>query len=271
MGKLSTLEMRVDPKATATGNDYTLIPKSLKCAATHYPDNVIREDYTIKKLRIQARHDKKLFLEHSHLKVLTHCDHADTLGKALNTAETKLNEARDELAELQNEIKILRVQIKKPTHNIYFFLSVKASLALLSTPVKKTRFTALLQTPQNQAGYVAVGPDNASPYLPATPLATLTVGSHQGNSRSARFPDPPMLKDGKDENIVSYMRTRTEGPANQYLLTLIRIIRESKQLVSYQYIVDCLERTYGDPHKRLNAHRDFQKLYLRDPTNFTVF
>ncbi|KAF2174426.1 hypothetical protein K469DRAFT_712061 [Zopfia rhizophila CBS 207.26] len=30
MGKLSTLEMRVDPKATATSNDYTPIPKSLR-------------------------------------------------------------------------------------------------------------------------------------------------------------------------------------------------------------------------------------------------
>ncbi|KAF2179945.1 hypothetical protein K469DRAFT_715812 [Zopfia rhizophila CBS 207.26] len=56
------------------------------------------------------------------------------------------------------------------------------------------------------------------------------------------------------------MRTRTEGPANQYLLILIRTIRE----------IDRLERTYGDPHKRLNAHCDFQKLYLRDPTNFVL-
>ncbi|KAF2187871.1 hypothetical protein K469DRAFT_704138, partial [Zopfia rhizophila CBS 207.26] len=229
MGKLSTLEIRVNPKATATGNNYTPIPKSLKCAATHYPNNVIEEDYTIKKLRIQARHDKKPFeievtlptlmtlnqaiiaseLERSHLKVLTHRDHADTLGKALNTAETELNEARDELTELrqllnntlkrvadqENEIKTLKVQIKKPTHNIYSFLSAKASLALSLTLVKKTRFTALPQIPQNQASYITIEPDNGSD-----------------------------IRDLK--NIISYMRTHTESPTNQYLLILIHIIKE---------------------------------------------
>ncbi|KAF2180119.1 hypothetical protein K469DRAFT_715746 [Zopfia rhizophila CBS 207.26] len=120
-------------------------------------------------------------LERSHLKILTHCDHADTLGKALNTSETKLNKARDELAELYQ---------------------------LLNNTLKRV---------------------------------------------------------ADQENKIKTLK----DPANQYLLILIRIVRESEQLVSYQYMVDRLERTYGDPHKRLNARRDFQKLYLRDPANFT--
>ena len=36
IGKLSTLKIRVDPKATATSKAYTLVPKLLKCAATYY-------------------------------------------------------------------------------------------------------------------------------------------------------------------------------------------------------------------------------------------
>ncbi|KAF2265266.1 hypothetical protein CC78DRAFT_600460 [Lojkania enalia] len=32
-----------------------------------------------------------------------------------------------------------------------------------------------------------------------------------------------------------------------------------------------LEKTYGDPYKKLNARRDFQKLYLKDPADFATF
>ena len=59
MGKLSTLETRVDPEATATSEDYTPVLRSLRCKAIYYTDSVLREDYTIKKLRLRARHDKK--------------------------------------------------------------------------------------------------------------------------------------------------------------------------------------------------------------------
>jgi len=60
MGKLSTLEMRVDPRATATSEAYTPAPKSLKCKATFYV-NEFEEDRAIKRNRVLARHKKKPF------------------------------------------------------------------------------------------------------------------------------------------------------------------------------------------------------------------
>ena len=52
MGKLSTLELRVDPSATATSETYTPIIKLLKCTAMYYNAKVFKEDYTLKKNRI---------------------------------------------------------------------------------------------------------------------------------------------------------------------------------------------------------------------------
>jgi hypothetical protein len=137
MGKLSTLEMRVDPGATATSEAHTPAPKSLRCEATFYVSE-FEEDRAIKQNRVLARHRKKPAtvttdkvtwgtevyepqevtitlpnlmtleqptvaneLERFYLKVLTYRDHTDTLGKALNTAEVELAEARDELTELR--------------------------------------------------------------------------------------------------------------------------------------------------------------------------
>jgi hypothetical protein len=58
IGKLSTLEMRVDPGATATSEAYTPAPKSLRCEATFYV-NEFEEDRAIKQNRVLARHRKK--------------------------------------------------------------------------------------------------------------------------------------------------------------------------------------------------------------------
>ena len=52
MGKLSALEKRVDPKATATSEAHTPAFKSLRCAAAHYTNNELKEDYAIKQQRI---------------------------------------------------------------------------------------------------------------------------------------------------------------------------------------------------------------------------
>ena len=92
------------------------------------------------------------------------------------------------------------------------------------------------------------------PYIPATPLATRAAYDTRVVC-SARFFDPPLLSDGKvvtfeqwrdgledklranrdwyeghtvqdtEGNIISYMRTRTEGDTNLILVTIIRILR----------------------------------------------
>jgi hypothetical protein len=60
IGKISTLEMRVDPRATATSEAHTLAPKSLKCEAAFYGSE-LEEDRAIKQNRVLARHKKKPF------------------------------------------------------------------------------------------------------------------------------------------------------------------------------------------------------------------
>lgn len=236
---------------------------------------------------------------------------ADALAEGDNWHRTAVEErqastkAQEEIIELKNQLNKLRSQASPPA-------PVEPTP---NTRRRVTRFPILPQTPHSSfinAESPSPGPSRsdsaeldpytgASPFTPATPLATPATRSNGGKTRSARFPDPPLLKDGKEvtfdqwrdgledkiranhdwfegaseqatqDNIVSFMRTRTEGTANQSLSTLIRTVRESNQPVSYQYMMDRLERTYGDPHKALNARRDFQKLYLRDPANFATF
>jgi hypothetical protein len=72
-------------------------------------------------------------------------------------------------------------------------------------------------------------------------------------------------------NIVAYMRTRTEGSAHQFLSTLIRSAQKNNQPIEYSHFLDRLEKTYGDPHKRLNARTEFRNLRLRNPIEFAVF
>jgi hypothetical protein len=116
-----------------------------------------------------------------------------------------------------------------------------------------------------------------------------------------KFPDPPLLSDGDattfeqwrdgfedkiranmdyyaaatqqdtQANIVAYMRTRTEGNAQRYLSTLIRAAQKDGQQLDYQYFLDRLEKAYGDPHRQLNARREFQNLRLRHPAEFATF
>ena len=129
--------MRVDSKATATSKAYTLAPKLLKCAATYYI-NKFQENCAIKQGYVQARHNKKPFiatldavfqrnktyklqkititllylitikqlivaskLKRCYFKVLTYCNYANTLGKALNTAKVELAKAKDNLTKLR--------------------------------------------------------------------------------------------------------------------------------------------------------------------------
>ena len=129
--------MRVDSKATATSEAYTLAPKLLKCAATYYV-NEFQEDCAVKQGCVQARHNKKPFiatldavsqrnktyklqkititllylitikqlivaseLERCYLKVFTYCNYANTLGKALNTTKVELAKAKDNLTKLR--------------------------------------------------------------------------------------------------------------------------------------------------------------------------
>lgn len=59
MGKLSKLEMRVNPAALPTSTDYTPEPRSLRCEAHFYADEVFKEDYSIKTTRARAQQSRK--------------------------------------------------------------------------------------------------------------------------------------------------------------------------------------------------------------------
>lgn len=59
MGKLSQLEMRVNPTAQPTQDDHTPEPRSLAGQAQFYAEDVFKEDYTIKTARARARFARK--------------------------------------------------------------------------------------------------------------------------------------------------------------------------------------------------------------------
>ena len=72
-------------------------------------------------------------------------------------------------------------------------------------------------------------------------------------------------------NIVAYMRTRTEGRANDTLSALIRTLRDSDEPLDYDYLLDRMEKTYGNPHRRVEARAQFRQLRLREPAEFATF
>ena len=72
-------------------------------------------------------------------------------------------------------------------------------------------------------------------------------------------------------NMVAYMRTRTKGRANDTLSALIRTLRDGDEPFDYDYLLDRMEKTYGNPHKRAEARAQFRQLRLREPADFATF
>ena len=135
------------------------------------------------------------------------------------------------------------------------------------------------------------------PRTPFTPAVPLVNPNHKSASsgRSAKFPDPPMLSDGKlvkfeewrdelldklrankdwypdEATVAAYIRSRTEGDAKQVLSTVLKTLRKSGEPVTSDYLLCQLEDSFGDPHKQLNASRDFQRLRCHSAADFARF
>jgi hypothetical protein len=234
MGKLSTLEMRVDPGATATSEAHTPAPKSLRCEATFYV-NEFEEDRAIKQNRVLARHRKKPAtvmtdkvtwgtevyepqevtitlpnlmtleqptvaneLERFYLKVLTYRDHTDTLGKALNTAEVELAEARDELTELRQLLNDTLEQVADQEEEIKTLRTQAATLKPAShrphSFLSAKASQALSSSPAKRTPKKQL---RFEPLTPGTPSATF-LSQGTAPRLSAKVADPPTFTGDND-------------------------------------------------------------------------
>ena len=132
---------------------------------------------------------------------------------------------------------------------------------------------------------------NTTSFTPATPLVsnvrTLNAGDKSGNQRSAKFPDPERLSDGKEPTfeswrdgitdrlrvngdwfassseaesqriIAGYIRARTTGAANDQISTFIRTLDNRNQPVTVDLVLGYLEKNFGNLHKRLDVRDAF--------------
>jgi len=179
-----------------------------------------------------------------------------------------------------------------------------------ATRSRTTRFQILPSTPRNQGSYIPSSLPSSesgelddshlprpSPFRPTARLSTQPT-SH----RSVKFPDPPLLSDGKNtttfdhwrthmenklrsnsdwfigdtsqdtqERIAAYMTTRTENPARDQLETLISALRDGGEAIDSEFLMDTLGQAFGDPHKEKNARQAFSQLRLHTAAEFASF
>ena len=222
------------------------------------------------------------------------------------TFQDSLNQTEEEgerrLALLQEEISQLKLfaspasALSRPTLGSS---SARRAPVLPFTPSTRRTATQGQSSEGHAARYAGHTP---SSFVAATPLMTSTRVTRQGSSKATiKFPDPPMLKDGKEvkfeqwrdqledklranadhytgatlqdtqQSMVAYMRTRTEGKAYESLSTLIRTLRASQEPFDHTYLLDRMEKNYGNPHKRVEARAAFRRLRLLDPADFADF
>jgi len=227
MGKLSQLELRVNPNAQPTSEAHTPAYRSLVCSAKFYTDKVLREDYEIKTIRARAQYSWKPpvittdpvtwgdetfdsvnlqvdlpslmaydqaivaseLVRHA-TKVQAYRDHADTLGKAVNVVETELRETQEELQELQA---LLNETLERLADREDEVKKLKATTTPAVTPARSKNFLsarakqALLATP--------------SPTTPGQPDFSHLSAMSQAPLRpklSAKAEDPPKFT-GEDD------------------------------------------------------------------------
>ena len=199
-----------------------------------------------------------------------------------------------QVARLRGEISRLKSAAATPA-------PVRAQAPALRAPVLPfTPATRRTAADDSTHGYAVGNAQTPSRFLPATPLMTSAVG-RQGTKATVKFPDPPLLKDGREikfeqwrdqledklrantdhyigathqdtqQNMVAYMRTRTEGKAYESLSTLIRTLRGNNEEFDYTYLLDRLEKNYGNPHKRVEARAAFRRLRLYEASEFADY
>jgi len=74
-----------------------------------------------------------------------------------------------------------------------------------------------------------------------------------------------------ERDQVAYMRTRTSGAAYQTISALLRALQTKQEAVTVDYVLDRMEKNFGNPHERLDARNQFRHLFLRNSSNFREF
>ncbi|KAF2647019.1 hypothetical protein K491DRAFT_723797 [Lophiostoma macrostomum CBS 122681] len=220
---------------------------------------------------------------------------ADTLAES-EELHNALTQERQEAEAAQDELRTLKAQ------------AAEARPPIIQR--RMTRFQILLSTPKSRDGFITPSPPSSkhdepdisrlsrqSPFRP-----TAAPGTRLSNQRSVKFPDPPLLLDGKttiifeywrtyienklrlnsdwftssnphdtQEHIAAYMTTRTEDPARDQLETLISALRDNEDAIDSEFLMDTLGQSFGDLHKVKNARQAFNKLRLHTAAKFASF
>lgn len=239
MGKLSRLEMRVDPTAQPTGDAHTPEPRSLRCETQFYAEDVFKEDYAIKTTRARAQQSKKtpslqtkattwgtteydsinLRLDLPHLmaadpaivanellqqsvKVQAYRDHADTLCKAVNVAEAERAGVEEELKELQ---KLLNETLERLADRDDEIKKLKAAAAAtaVATPTRDRSFLSDRARQVLRASPALTTPKKQLRFEPATPrtpdVSHLSTASQGTRPKLSAKAEDPPKFTGEDD------------------------------------------------------------------------
>ena len=129
----------------------------------------------------------------------------------------------------------------------------------------------------------------------------ITPGSAIGGKSSRKFPDPPILEDGKkptfrvwnsqlrnklssnadwfvsedpedpDKVKVAYIETRVDGKAAEHLYPWLEARRDVGKVISVKDVIQFLENVFEDPDRRLKARQELKKLKMSHAGDFTDF
>ena len=126
-------------------------------------------------------------------------------------------------------------------------------------------------------------------------MATGATGMSTRNERTAKFPDPPQLTDGKDPTFeeweegikdklhqnadwyvddsarLAYIRTRVKGDAANHLRAQLHVKKEHGSEGTADGALAFLRGVYLDPHRRLNAKGKLRNLQMRFTQDFNEF
>ncbi|KAL9615648.1 MAG: hypothetical protein Q9160_009356 [Pyrenula sp. 1 TL-2023] len=97
------------------------------------------------------------------------------------------------------------------------------------------------------------------------------------SKRSAKFPDPEKLSDGKKpvfrewHTKLAYIKTRVEGEAASYLYPYMEARDREGQGVTTTSVLRFLKDIYEDPNKRSNARDALRKLKMKYLQDFNTF
>lgn len=223
---------------------------------------------------------------------------ADIFNTETRQKDTQIKELKVQLAAAQAQVaaRAAAQPFRAPT----------AGKPMPATPTI-FRNSTIPRKPQDVSAWLddsILQPKRLSPRTPsaAQPLATEQLtGKDNSRYRSQKFPDPELYsgdssmnfqqwhsaildklrvngdwyvgatQEDTERNQVAYMRTRTSGAAYQTISALLRALETKREAVTVNYVLDRMEKNFGNPHERLDARNQFRHLFLRNSSNFREF